>query len=119
MAGPGDRIEESSLRSRPARLDEGGELTELAMRAKSHWGYDPVFLDAARADLTIDAETISSARSYVLDHEGTTIGCHGLVGEPPRGRLEWNAGITGRRCAVAVRPSRRRRAGQVANDELG
>ena len=89
MAGPGDRIEESSLRSRPARLDEGGELTELAVRAKSHWGYDPVFLDAARAELTIDAETIGSARVYVLDHEGTTIGFYGLVGEPPRGRLEW------------------------------
>lgn len=89
MAGPGDRIEESSLRSRPARLDEGGELTELAVRAKSHWGYDPAFLDAARAELTIDAETIGSARVYVLDHEGTTIGFYGLVGEPPRGRLEW------------------------------
>jgi len=51
-------MRDSKLSLRPARPDEGEELTELALRAKSHWGYDKAFLDSARADLTIDADTI-------------------------------------------------------------
>ncbi|HEY7004811.1 MAG TPA: GNAT family N-acetyltransferase [Gaiellaceae bacterium] len=74
---------------RPANADEGTELTELALRAKSHWGYDDCFLEKARADLTIDADTIRSARIYVLERGGATVGFHGLLGEPPQGRLEW------------------------------
>ena len=74
---------------RPARLDEVDELTELSLRAKSHWGYEAAFLDSARADLTIEAETMRSARIYVVEREHTTIGFYGLVGEPPQGRLEW------------------------------
>jgi GNAT superfamily N-acetyltransferase len=74
---------------RPARSDEGAALTELALRAKSHWGYDESFLDAARADLAIDAEMIESSRISVLEQDGVGIGFYGLVGEPPEGRLEW------------------------------
>jgi GNAT superfamily N-acetyltransferase len=74
---------------RPARSDEGPALTELALRAKSHWGYDAAFLESARAELTIDAETIRSSRMFVLERERRVVGFHGLVGEPPRGRLEW------------------------------
>lgn len=83
------RCRENSLSVRPATEDEGSDLTELALRAKSHWGYDANFLDTARADLTIDAEKIRSARIYVLEDRGRTIGFYGLLGDPPRGRLEW------------------------------
>jgi GNAT superfamily N-acetyltransferase len=74
---------------RPARPDEGPELTELSLRAKAHWGYDETFLHSARANLTIEAGTIRSAQIEVAEREGTRIGFYGLVGEPPEGRLEW------------------------------
>jgi GNAT superfamily N-acetyltransferase len=80
---------ERPISARPARPDEGGALTELSLRSKSHWGYDAPFLESARANLTIDAETIRSARIYVVEREGETIGFYGLLGEPPEGRLEW------------------------------
>ena len=79
----------SGISIRPARAGEGPDLTELALRAKSHWGYGEPFLAAARATLTIDAETISSARVYVAEQDGATAGFYGLTGEPPSGVLEW------------------------------
>jgi GNAT superfamily N-acetyltransferase len=79
--------DEASFRA--ARPNEGPELTELALRSKAHWGYDRAFLDSARADLTIDRDTIRSARVAVLERAGCTIGFCGLLGAPPRGMLEW------------------------------
>ncbi len=70
---------------RPAREDEAAALAELALRAKSHWGYDQAFLEAARADLTIDAQTIRWARIYVIEHAGFPIGFMVCLGSPPRG----------------------------------
>jgi GNAT superfamily N-acetyltransferase len=64
-------------------------LTELALRAKSHWGYEREFLDAARLDLTIDEATIREATILVLELGDEVIGFYGLIGEPPDGRLEW------------------------------
>jgi hypothetical protein len=75
----------SEIRIRPAKLDEGPQLTELALRAKSHWDYDDRFLAGARAALTIDAGTIRSARIYVAEQDGTTIGFCGLTGQPSKG----------------------------------
>jgi GNAT superfamily N-acetyltransferase len=79
----------SDVSIRPARDDEGLELTELAVRAKSHWGYDEGFLESARANLTIDADTIRLSRVFVLERDGRVVGFHGLTGEPPQARLEW------------------------------
>ena len=79
----------SGIGIRPARAGEGRDPTELAVRAKSHWGYGEPFLAAARAALTLDAETISSARVYVAEQDGATVGFYGLTGEPPSGVLEW------------------------------
>jgi GNAT superfamily N-acetyltransferase len=82
-------VQDLELSARPARLDEGPGLTELSLRAKAHWGYDAGFLDTARPSLTIGAETIRSARIYVVERDGETIGFYGLAGEPPRGWLDW------------------------------
>jgi GNAT superfamily N-acetyltransferase len=82
-------MNEAALSVRPAAPGEGAGLTELSLRAKAHWGYDAAFLESARANLTIDAETIRSAHIYVLERDGATIGFYGLLGDPPQGRLEW------------------------------
>ena len=74
---------------RPAELDEGPALTELALRAKSHWGYDQAFLEGARGDLSIDENTIHEARIWVLERAGVRLGFYGLIGAAPSGRLEW------------------------------
>lgn len=74
---------------RRARRDDGPALTELALRAKSHWGYDGEFLEAARPDLTIDEATIRRARISVLERASVIVGFYGLLGAPPTGRLEW------------------------------
>jgi hypothetical protein len=79
----------SAISVRRARPHEGTHLTDLAVRAKSHWGYSEEFLESARADLTIDADTIRSARIYVVERRRATIGFYGLLGNPPHGRLEW------------------------------
>ena len=79
----------ASSPSADGRPDLGVSVTELALRAKSHWGYGEPFLAAARATLTIDAGTISSARVYVAEQDGATAGFYGLTGEPPSGVLEW------------------------------
>jgi GNAT superfamily N-acetyltransferase len=79
----------SAISVRRARPHEGTRLTDLAVRAKSHWGYSEEFLESARADLTIDADTIRSARIYVVERRRATIGFYGLLGNPPHGRLEW------------------------------
>ena len=74
---------------RAARPQEGPFLSRLAIHAKAHWGYDPEFLEAARAALTIDAKTIATSHVFVLELSGTAIGFYGLVGDPPQGTLEW------------------------------
>jgi GNAT superfamily N-acetyltransferase len=79
----------SAITVRRARPHEGARLADLAVRAKSHWGYSEEFLESARADLAIDADTIRSARIYVVERRSATIGFYGLLGNPPRGRLEW------------------------------
>jgi GNAT superfamily N-acetyltransferase len=82
-------LADPALSFRPAYVEEGRDLTELAVRAKGHWDYGARFLESARTALTIDAQTIVSARIHVLERRGVTIGFYGLLGEPPQGRLEW------------------------------
>jgi hypothetical protein len=79
----------ADLSFRPARAGDGPALSELAVRAKSYWGYDDDFLEAARRDLTITADTVRRSALVVLQRVGTIVGFYGLVGEPPDGRLEW------------------------------
>jgi len=45
---------------RPARREECGLLTELALRSKAVWGYDAAFMEACREELTIRREMFDS-----------------------------------------------------------
>ncbi|HEV2127998.1 MAG TPA: GNAT family N-acetyltransferase [Thermomicrobiales bacterium] len=49
---------------RPARPDEAGELTGIAMRSKAWWGYDDHFMETVRPELTVTPEQI--ARDHVV-----------------------------------------------------
>jgi len=57
---------------RAARADEVTGLSALALRSKAHWGYDAEFLEACRAELTVDADDLASAAVVVLEHAGRT-----------------------------------------------
>lgn len=57
----------------------------MAMRSKGHWGYDPEFLEACRAELTMTAEKIGGGEVYVLEAGGRLLGYYAL--RPREGEL--------------------------------
>jgi GNAT superfamily N-acetyltransferase len=73
---------------RPARPSEAPAISALALRSKGHWGYDPAFLEACRADLTIDPAWCDGVRLVVADEAGTLLGYARVSGEPPVGELD-------------------------------
>ena len=65
-------------RIRPATAGEAGLLSGLALRSKAHWGYDPDFLEACRAELTVPEDYITNAPVFVLEEDGRVVGFYGL-----------------------------------------
>jgi GNAT superfamily N-acetyltransferase len=62
-------------------------LSALALRSKSHWGYDPEFLDAVRVGLTFTGADFEAGPIWALDLDGELTGVYHIVGEPPEGEL--------------------------------
>ena len=109
-----------TLRVRPARVEEAAALSKLALRSKAHWGYDAVFIDACRDDLTLSGDDIRRGLVFVLEDDGHMVGFYALWGaddealltdlfvEPGRighgyGRRLWDHGIeTARRLGYPV-----------------
>jgi GNAT superfamily N-acetyltransferase len=85
----GRRIHEvvSELRFRAAIDTEAQLLSDLAFRAKGHWGYDAAFLEACRAELTIDPAPIRQGSVTVATRDDTVIGFYALEGEGRTGHL--------------------------------
>ena len=59
---------------RPARPGEEDALSALARRSKAHWGYDPAFLAACRAELTVTPAQAASGRVKVYEDRGRALG---------------------------------------------
>ncbi|MGW2176540.1 GNAT family N-acetyltransferase [Streptomyces sp. NPDC001732] len=72
---------------RPARGSEAGELSELALASKGHWGYDEEFLAACREELTLRPADIERLRTRVAEEDGRILGFTTLEGAPPQGAL--------------------------------
>ncbi len=66
---------------RPARADECGTLTALALRSKAYWGYDPAFIHACRDALAVKPEDVAAGRVMVLVEEDTVLGLYALTPE--------------------------------------
>ena len=64
---------------RPARPEEAAALSDLALRAKAHWGYDNAFLKACRAELTVTAVVMVDRRTFVLEESGRILGFYQLT----------------------------------------
>jgi GNAT superfamily N-acetyltransferase len=63
---------------RPTALDDAPLLTELAMRSKAYWRYDPMFLAACRPALTLTPGYIAAHPVFVLELEGRVAGFYSL-----------------------------------------
>ena len=59
------------------RRPEGEELpllSELCLRSKAVWGYDPAFLDACRVELTIRVEELECTSLCVAEQDNAFVG---------------------------------------------
>ncbi len=72
---------------RPARPDEAGPLSELALRSKGHWGYDAAFLEACRDELTLTPDDVVARPVTVAERDGRVAGFSALAGGPPEVEL--------------------------------
>ena len=55
---------------RPAAPSQAAFLSDLALRSKACWGYDPAFLSACRDELTIHPETCDGVHVVVAQRGG-------------------------------------------------
>lgn len=78
-------MDTTRIEVRSAEPSEAGALTDLAMRAKAHHGYDAAFMAAVRPILTVTAEQIETAPVFVLEEGGAVAAFYALK---PRGGSE-------------------------------
>jgi GNAT superfamily N-acetyltransferase len=69
----------SPLRLRPARTDDAGALSDLAISSKAAWGYDEAFIEACRTELTITPRRIAAERIVVAEDGDAVVGFSSLV----------------------------------------
>ena len=69
----------STITIRRAELEEAACLTEIALTAKSHWGYPESWFEAWREDLTITPEFIVRHEVFVATDEDKPVGFYALV----------------------------------------
>jgi len=63
---------------RLAKATECPSLSALALRSKAYWGYDPIFLQACRAELTVHPAAATAGRVVVLEEQDTPLGFYAL-----------------------------------------
>ncbi|WP_436715901.1 GNAT family N-acetyltransferase [Roseiconus lacunae] len=73
------------LTIRDAHADDAPVLTQIAIAAKSGWGYTTQLLELWLPQLTISSESIQSRIVYVAELDGEAVGFGGLDfgGDPP------------------------------------
>lgn len=67
-----------SGRIRRAVSADGGALSDLAFRSKASNGYDAAFMEACRAELIYDAESIAASETWLLERDGAALGFYEL-----------------------------------------
>ena len=74
----------TDVRIRPADPEEGARLREIAVAAKSHWGYDLERVERWAADGDFSPEGLSEKEVYVAEAGGRAVGWASLI---PRGEV--------------------------------
>ncbi len=70
------------MKIRRALPNDAGALTEIAVAAKSHWGYPPRWMLQWQAELTITPEYIAAHPTFVATIEDTRAGFVALQPKP-------------------------------------
>jgi hypothetical protein len=78
-----------AIRIRRAEPAECDALSELALRSKVYWGYDSAFIEACRAELTVDATDVERLRVMVAEESEEIVGFYALAVGPPEGELSF------------------------------
>ena len=73
---------------RRAATDDAPALTELARRAKSHWGYPPDWIDLWTDELTITPAYLAEHTAFVAAENGAPIGMCVLEQRADGGAIE-------------------------------
>lgn len=76
------------MKIRQARIDEAPLLTQIAVEAKSYWGYPPDWITHWESDLTVSPEFIASNEVYLADDDGTIHGFYALCVNGDTAELE-------------------------------
>ncbi|MGH6931303.1 MAG: GNAT family N-acetyltransferase [Dongiaceae bacterium] len=67
---------------RRARAGEAALLTELSLRSKAIWNYDPKFLAKCRSVMTVKTANIELLPHYVAQLDDAVVGFYGFEPEP-------------------------------------
>ena len=70
---------------RPAHPSEARALTELSLRSKAVWGYDPAFLARCRLVMQVRTEALEAQPHFVAEAEERILGFYGF--EPVEGGI--------------------------------
>jgi N-acetylglutamate synthase-like GNAT family acetyltransferase len=73
---------------RPARPEDAPALTALARRAKAHWGYAEVLLEAWRDDLRFTPASIAAQEVWIAERAGGIAGVIALSFEADAAEVE-------------------------------
>jgi predicted N-acetyltransferase YhbS len=66
------------LQIRAAEPADAAVLSELAVRAKSHWGYPPEWIRHWKRDLTLTPQYLAANVAFVAEHAGAIVGVAAL-----------------------------------------
>ena len=86
MIAPGTTEPEHIIRQ--ARPEESQQISDLALRSKAYWDYDPAFIAVCRSALTITPEYIAANLVFVLEAQGQILGFYSLEGRDGEVELE-------------------------------
>jgi GNAT superfamily N-acetyltransferase len=68
----------AGARIRRAERADAAALTRLALASKASWGYDAAFMEACRAELTLEARDIVGDPTFVIEAESGILGFYQL-----------------------------------------
>lgn len=57
------------IRLRTPRIDELEAVSQLCLRSKAVWGYDPAFLAACREELSVSVDDLQSSHVQIAEDE--------------------------------------------------
>jgi GNAT superfamily N-acetyltransferase len=80
-------LDKATVAIRRACLSEAGALSDLALRSKAHWGYDAAFMQACRAELTVQPDAIKAGEVWVAEEHKALVGVLEIIPRKPDAEL--------------------------------